>query len=189
MAAGSDEMKLEAPATGAAVGDSPEPHAIDGDKAINLGMVSEYSLYAPQVTAAFLADVTGKDNVANGIYSAFIDHVDNRKQCRQAAGIVSDAGGVVATRSQLNAGIYLFRKNGVQVCGDKKRWAITGSLANADGVSFRINVRITQTTGAHLLKKVGCAARFLKGRRGNLGDAELFLDCFRFSLFDLLQCH
>ena len=99
-------------------------------------MVAEYSLYSPQITAAFLADIAGKHDVGFGLNPAVVQDVDHREHGSESACVVANAWRIVTPITQLHGGVDTFREYGVKVGGNEEEGAVAAALAYTNRIAL-----------------------------------------------------
>ena len=187
MAARAAEPEFETARAGTADGDARHAHAVDGYETVDIRMVAEDRFHAAQVAASFLADIAREHDVGAGFDSAFFKHLDYREQYRQTAGIVTDARCVVSSVPELHGGVHLWRKHRIEMGADQQHGSVAASPANADGVSFAVDIGVVQSARPKLFEVVRRAFVFHERRRGDFGDANLFFDIRRFAQAKLFE--
>ena len=86
------EDHLVTMAAGGLVDDAVDLEPVDGDEAVDVGVIAEQRLHAAEIAELLLADVADEHDIADGREAVGVHRLDDRKQRDQSAGVVADAG-------------------------------------------------------------------------------------------------
>ncbi len=178
VAAGALENHLVAMASGRLVDDAGDAEPVDRDEAVDIGVVAEQRLDAPEIAEFFLADGADEQDVADGRDVVGIDGFDQRQQRGEAAGVIAD------TRRQHDAvllphgNIRAFGEYGVEMRRHHQlRPAAAAALAQTDHIAFGVDRCILEAQLVKPLQIIFGPDFFLVRRRRDFGDALLLGEC------------
>ncbi len=178
VAAGAGEGDLVAKAADADGYDVGEVVAVDGDEAVDLAFEGgvEEGLGAAGIAEAFLADVGDKGDGAAGFEGGGLEGVDEGEEAGEAAAIVADAGRGVGGAGVFDVDVGAFGEDGVLVGGDDEVGVGLDAGAVAEDVAGGVDADVFEAGGGEEALELEAAGLLVEGRRGNLGEADLFVN-------------
>jgi hypothetical protein len=174
VAAGPLEDHLVAVAAGRLIDDAGDAEPVDRDEAVDVGVIAEQRLHAPEIAELLLADGADEHHVADGAMLVGIHRLDQRQQRGEPARIVADAGREMAPSFSFTV-TSVPSGNTVSRCAETTSFGLPPPLPlrKRDHIAFGVDRGVLEAELLHPLQVIFGPDLFLERRRRNFGDALL----------------
>ncbi len=184
------EGDLVTVAADAPIGDAVRLTGFDGDEVVDLtlhGYVEEL-FHAAQIAEALLAYVGDEGERPASLELGVLHGANDGEQGGETATIVADARTFEGVADARDVDIGLGGKDGVEVGGDDEVRVRSGARSVAEDIACLVDTDVGQPGGFEEACDLGGTLVFVKGRRGDLTEADLFLNEVRLAGFNGLHC-